>query len=185
MYPWMSRQQRIFVRGRVSRGARDVKRDIIIGYAVTANAFEEEHELYRTQGFDDLLRKPYRQYEVVSLIARHLGLRFVYEESAVASTKKPERVENPGASIPSSPEKYVTQAVSLRRLRLFIPRGARRRKRNSPDFRAKMHDVRNALSVIKGYAELLAENRDSLSEQMVEDSIWEIVQQAERIEESL
>jgi two-component system sensor histidine kinase/response regulator len=48
--------------------------------AVTASAFEDERERILSAGCDDLLRKPFREEEVFAILARHLGLNFVYDE---------------------------------------------------------------------------------------------------------
>jgi PAS domain S-box-containing protein len=51
--------------------------------AVTASAFEEDRERILAIGCNDVLRKPYREEEVLEILARHLDLRFVYDESVM------------------------------------------------------------------------------------------------------
>jgi signal transduction histidine kinase/DNA-binding response OmpR family regulator len=55
-------------------GGREVK---IV--ALTASAFQSQREEVLAAGFDDFLRKPYRSEEVFDCMARHLGVRYVYE----------------------------------------------------------------------------------------------------------
>ena len=49
--------------------------------AVTGSVFEEEREGLLAAGCDDLLRKPFREGALFELLARHLGLAYVYEEA--------------------------------------------------------------------------------------------------------
>jgi signal transduction histidine kinase/ActR/RegA family two-component response regulator len=49
--------------------------------AVMASPFQGEREYILAHGFDDLVRKPYRAAEIVELLTKHLGVRFVYEET--------------------------------------------------------------------------------------------------------
>ncbi len=48
--------------------------------ALTAHAFEEEKEVILAVGCDDFVRKPFREQEIFDVMARHLGLRYAYEE---------------------------------------------------------------------------------------------------------
>ena len=48
--------------------------------ALTAHALEEERKPILAAGCDDLVRKPYREQELFELMARHLGLRYLYEK---------------------------------------------------------------------------------------------------------
>jgi len=53
-------------------------RTVII--AQTASSFEEDRDMVLSSGCDDFLRKPYKDTEIFSMIDKHLGVRFVYEE---------------------------------------------------------------------------------------------------------
>ncbi|NIO67895.1 MAG: response regulator, partial [Anaerolineae bacterium] len=48
--------------------------------ALTATAFEEDRERVLLEGCDDFVRKPFREDEIFDMLAKHLGVRFVYEE---------------------------------------------------------------------------------------------------------
>ncbi len=48
--------------------------------ALTASALEEEREPILASGCDDLVRKPFREEEIFAVMAKHLGLAYVYEE---------------------------------------------------------------------------------------------------------
>jgi PAS domain S-box-containing protein len=58
--------------------------------AITAHAMEEDRQRIMQAGCDDFIRKPYRDTEIFDVLARHLGLQFVYEEKAVLIPKKHE-----------------------------------------------------------------------------------------------
>ena len=49
--------------------------------AVTASAFDEEKEKVMSSGCDEFLRKPYRESEIFDLMAKHLGMRYQYDET--------------------------------------------------------------------------------------------------------
>ncbi len=49
--------------------------------ALTAHALEEEREQILAAGCDDFVRKPFREYEIFSVMGHHLGLRYEYEGS--------------------------------------------------------------------------------------------------------
>jgi CheY-like chemotaxis protein len=58
--------------------------------ALTATAFEEDRERILLEGCDDFVRKPFRQDEIYDMLAKHLGVRFVYEEElALPATAQP------------------------------------------------------------------------------------------------
>ncbi len=48
--------------------------------ALTAHAFEEEKKVILAAGCDDLVRKPFKEAEIFEAMARHLDLRYVYED---------------------------------------------------------------------------------------------------------
>jgi len=48
--------------------------------ALTAHAFEEEKESILAAGCDDFVRKPFHEQEIFAVMARHLGLKYLYKE---------------------------------------------------------------------------------------------------------
>jgi signal transduction histidine kinase/FixJ family two-component response regulator len=49
--------------------------------ALTASVFEEERAVVLAEGCNDFLRKPFREEEIYDKLVKHLGVRFVYEET--------------------------------------------------------------------------------------------------------
>jgi CheY-like chemotaxis protein len=47
--------------------------------ALTASALKEERDNVTVAGMDDVIYKPYRPQEIYDCLARHLGVRFVYD----------------------------------------------------------------------------------------------------------
>jgi CheY-like chemotaxis protein len=50
--------------------------------ALTAAAFEEDRVALLSEGCDDYVRKPFREKEIVDVLAKHLDVRFLYEDAA-------------------------------------------------------------------------------------------------------
>jgi signal transduction histidine kinase/DNA-binding response OmpR family regulator len=50
--------------------------------ALTASAFEEDRVEVLDVGCDDFVRKPFRSAEIFDKLAQHLGVRYIYEETA-------------------------------------------------------------------------------------------------------
>jgi signal transduction histidine kinase/ligand-binding sensor domain-containing protein/CheY-like chemotaxis protein len=81
--------------------------------AVTASAFGSQREEVIASGFDDFLRKPYRSTEIFDCMALHLGVRYVYgqtAESAVSDlpgTLRPEDL----ATLPAALRDELEEAV--------------------------------------------------------------------------
>jgi two-component system sensor histidine kinase ChiS len=47
--------------------------------ALSASVFEDEREKIQNVGFDDFIRKPYRQEQIAKALEDHLGFQFIYE----------------------------------------------------------------------------------------------------------
>ena len=54
-------------------------RDTVI-IALTASAFEEDRERVLSEGCDDFVRKPFREDEIFDVLAKHLGVRFIFDK---------------------------------------------------------------------------------------------------------
>lgn len=76
--------------------------------ALTAHALEEEREPILAAGCDELIRKPYREQEIFEVMARHLGIQYVFEggQEEAGEAKSREEV---------SPEDVATLPLELRR----------------------------------------------------------------------
>ncbi len=48
--------------------------------ALTASALEEDRMVILSEGCDDYLRKPFHEQELYDMVAKHLGVQFIYEE---------------------------------------------------------------------------------------------------------
>lgn len=73
--------------------------------AVTASVLREQRAELIAAGMDDLVRKPYRASEIYACMARHLGLRYVYEDHAPSAPLQPHTL---------SPEELATLPADLR-----------------------------------------------------------------------
>ncbi|MEA5534571.1 hybrid sensor histidine kinase/response regulator [Crocosphaera sp. XPORK-15E] len=67
--------------------------------ALTASVLEEEKAVVLSAGCDDFIRKPFKESVIFETMAKHLGVRYIYEES-----KEPESQEH----------SYTLQAEDLR-----------------------------------------------------------------------
>jgi len=50
--------------------------------ALTASALEEDREVILSEGCDGYMRKPFREADLLAVLEKHLGARFVYAEEA-------------------------------------------------------------------------------------------------------
>ena len=53
--------------------------------AVTASSLDSEKENFPSTGFDDFIRKPFRELAIFSAIFKHLGVQYIYEQELVTS----------------------------------------------------------------------------------------------------
>ncbi|MCB0191295.1 MAG: PAS domain S-box protein [Anaerolineae bacterium] len=49
--------------------------------ALTASTFEEERAVVASAGCDDFLRKPFRETELFTMMQKHIGVQYIFEES--------------------------------------------------------------------------------------------------------
>jgi signal transduction histidine kinase/ligand-binding sensor domain-containing protein/DNA-binding response OmpR family regulator len=63
--------------------------------ALTASALEEERAVILSEGCDDYVRKPFQEEELFDILARHLGVRYRYEELAVPAGPDPKGLGRP------------------------------------------------------------------------------------------
>ena len=69
--------------------------------ALTASAFEEDRTLILAAGSDDFVRKPFREQELLAIIARHLGSEYVYIEENEVQTADSHLTASDMAAIPT------------------------------------------------------------------------------------
>jgi CheY-like chemotaxis protein len=50
--------------------------------ALTASVFEEERAVILSAGCDDFVRKPFKMNEIFTIMEKHIGVRFIYEDMA-------------------------------------------------------------------------------------------------------
>jgi signal transduction histidine kinase/CheY-like chemotaxis protein len=85
--------------------------------ALTASAFEEEKAVILSAGCDDFLRKPFKEAEIFDMLAKHLGVRFIYEEKQQAADSRQQTVESKAltpeaiAALPEELRTELQQAV--------------------------------------------------------------------------
>jgi len=81
--------------------------------ALTASAFEEDRAAVLSAGCDDFMRKPFREQVLFDKIAQHLGVRYLYDESAaVPATLQPsgsQPEQSLSAQLAQMPAEWLTQ----------------------------------------------------------------------------
>ncbi|MBS1214087.1 MAG: Autoinducer 2 sensor kinase/phosphatase LuxQ, partial [Proteobacteria bacterium] len=86
-------------------GGREVK---IV--ALTASVFREQREEMMAGGMDDLVSKPYRPDEIFDCMAKHLGVRYMYQ--GTSETHDAELSPGDMASLPEGLRQALIDAVS-------------------------------------------------------------------------
>ena len=88
--------------------------------ALTASAFEENKARAYASGCDDFVRKPFRESEIFKVMARHLGVRYVYGDVVEsAPTSAPVDFLNNSdlaGQVSDLPEELVTQLAAATEL---------------------------------------------------------------------
>jgi len=84
-----------YIKSEIKRRKPELQTVVI---ALTASAFEEDHERVLAEGCDDFVRKPFREVEIFDMLAKHLAVRFVYEEEH----PRPARARPGGALTPGA-----------------------------------------------------------------------------------
>jgi len=78
--------------------------------ALTASAFEEQRAFILSIGCDDFIRKPFREELLLNKLAEHLGIRYIYAQTAENPTKI---AENPryldALSLKFMPDDWIAQ----------------------------------------------------------------------------
>lgn len=105
---WMDIRMPVMNGLEATRRIREINngRSVVIA-ALTAHALEAEKERILGAGCDDFVRKPYREQEIFEVMAKHLGLKYVYEE-------EPEEAEPVETDVDLRPEQLATLPGDLR-----------------------------------------------------------------------
>jgi CheY-like chemotaxis protein len=62
----------------------------VVVIALTASAFEEDRDRVLAAGCDDFVRKPFKEHELFEVMAKYLGVRYLYEEPYAATGTAPD-----------------------------------------------------------------------------------------------
>ena len=57
--------------------------------ALTASALDEDRAVILSEGCDDYMRKPFREEEMFEVVAKHLGVRYVYQDMTPTPAQEP------------------------------------------------------------------------------------------------
>jgi PAS domain S-box-containing protein len=83
---WMDRRMPVMDGIEATRRIRALPEgDAVKIVAVTASVFREQQQKLYDAGMDDVLRKPYRFYEIYDCLARHLELQYIYATPETAA----------------------------------------------------------------------------------------------------
>jgi signal transduction histidine kinase len=74
--------------------------------ALTASAFEEERSMVLSEGCDAFVRKPFHQEEIVEILNKYLGVRFLYEPSRSQAARTTSLLPV-GLSLEGMPEHWI------------------------------------------------------------------------------
>ena len=93
--------------------------------ALTASVLEEERAVVLDAGCDDFLRKPFRDSDIFELMHKHLGVRYVYEDShEISEAESEEEVEDLKSKLAKLPSELLTelqQAIETANLQAMQP----------------------------------------------------------------
>lgn len=85
--------------------------------AITASTFEEERATALSVGCDDYIRKPFREANIFDTMSKHLGVRYIYENSDLTKKHRSNSVSTVKLDyVPKLSPEWVTdmkQALSL------------------------------------------------------------------------
>jgi CheY-like chemotaxis protein len=82
--------------------------------ALTAHALEEERIEILNSGCDDLIRKPYQDYEIYEALSKHLAVKFIYSNDiSIPSKHKEELSEQALRNLPTEIRRELYHAIEL------------------------------------------------------------------------
>ena len=80
--------------------------------ALTASALEEDRVIMLSEGCDGYIRKPFREDDLFDVLAKHLGVRFVYQEIEIEDRRR----GTPGEPLQDAPALAVRRPELVERL---------------------------------------------------------------------
>jgi signal transduction histidine kinase/CheY-like chemotaxis protein/HAMP domain-containing protein len=131
---------------------------------LTASAFKDQRNEVLEAGCDDFLRKPFREEELLDVMARHLGIRFVYEE------KKQSTINNRQLTIEKllTPEVFATLPAELvSSLEQAV-------------IHLKVKEINRTINAIRSHNAEFAEALAELAKNFNHKEIWNMIRQAKK-----
>jgi len=137
--------------------------------ALTASSFEEEKAVVLAAGCDDFVRKPFHADILFEVMAKHLGVRYVYKES------KGQQAKDEGQTL--------TDALMPQALAALPPELLENLEQVAVRLNAKMVD--QAIEVIRPHNASVADTLARLAERFQYDQILTFIQHARELKESV
>ncbi|MGY6529489.1 MAG: ammonium transporter [Cyanobacterium sp.] len=84
--------------------------------ALTASVLEEEKAIVLSAGCDDFVRKPFRESVIFDVMAKHLGIEYIYEQETISPLSKfhePLTIEELGKMPPNWLQKLYQAVIDL------------------------------------------------------------------------
>jgi PAS domain S-box-containing protein len=128
--------------------------------ALTASSFEDERAAVLVAGCDDFLRKPFRESNLLGMMAQHLGVRYVYAQEVEA--------QEPGLDEKSTLQDLTSKIASL-------PAGLLDRL-EAAAIRAQMDDMNELIEQVRAYDVALAQALAELAGDFEYPKIASIIQ---------
>ena len=135
--------------------------------ALTASALEDDRAVILSEGCDGLIRKPFREAELFETLAKHLGVRFVYQDLSPVSPAPPEEDMPSSADVPE----LVAAAAGLPPSLMADLRRA--------TVQADLEMIVTLVESVRGYDEELGNTLSALAHSFDHDGILRLVRAAE------
>ena len=161
---WMDMQMPVIDGHEATRQIRAAGDRATVIVAISASAFEQDRERVLAEGCDDFVRKPFRAEELFEMLAKHLGVRFTYEDVAPAAAVISSHGDEPAVKSPALADlsgvppalvaelRKATILADTRRLLTAIDQVSRLDPALADDLRsrARRFDYRSILAMIDG-----------------------------------
>jgi two-component system sensor histidine kinase/response regulator len=127
--------------------------------ALTASAFEEDWAQILAAGCDDFVRKPFKEQEIFDMLAKHLGVRYVYEKekNPKSEIRSPKFEEVPPEALAALPPNLITN----------LERAANR---------SNMNQIATIIEEIRSHDAAVADALTALANEFQYDQILQIIQ---------